>query len=152
MKNFEISTYKKVNVTDLTIKRISNFLTDNLTNEMETLINFFNQEYEWNNMFTIEDVKNRIKNKETLFILYYKKNAIGYVFFKIIDDDTCFGYNLYITKKIKKPKYSSYWFYNMVTNYMLCDYKKIKVEVDDWNWAIIDIIKNIGYYERCDNY
>lgn len=152
MKNFEISIDKKVCVTDLTIKRISNFLTTNLTNELKTLINFFNQEYEWKGMFTIEDVKDRIQNNETLFILYYKENAIGYVFFKIIDDNTCFGYNLYVTKKIKKPKYSAYWFYNMVTNYMLCEHKKIKVEVENWNLTIIDIIKNIGYYERYDNY
>jgi hypothetical protein len=34
---------------------------------------------------------------------------------------------------------------------MLCRYEKIKVEVEDWNWVIIDIIKNMGYYERRDD-
>jgi hypothetical protein len=120
---------------------------ESVINDINTLINQFNSEYVWDNMFNTNDVISRILENQTLFILYYKKNPIGYVFFKKIKNNSYFGYNLYVTKKTKKPKYAAYWFYNNVTDIILCDSERIEVQVDDWNWAIIDIIKNIGYYK-----
>jgi hypothetical protein len=96
-------------------------------------------------MFDIEEVENRIKNGHTLFILYYDSNPIGYVWFKKLDDNTCFGYNLYITKKVERPKHSSKWFYNKVCGIMLKEYNTIKVEIEDWNKVVFDLVESIGY-------
>jgi hypothetical protein len=80
--------------------------------DIHSLIDCFNKEYIWNNMFDMNEVKNRIKNGHILFILYYDSIPIGYVWFKKINDNVCFGYNLYVTKKINRPKNSAKWFYN----------------------------------------
>jgi hypothetical protein len=109
------------------------------------LINFFNQEYKWDGMFNIDDVKKRIINGHIMFILYYDNCAIGYVWFKEINVNTCFGYNLYVTKKIDRPKYSAKWFYNEVTGIMLKEYYTIKVEIEDWNKVVFDLVESIGY-------
>jgi hypothetical protein len=112
---------------------------------LNTLINFFNEEYLWDKMFNIKDVENRLKNKNILFILEYKNTPIGYVWFKEIDKQTCYGYNLYVTKKIFRPKNSANWFYNKVSGIMLENYKLIEVEIEDWNNVVFDIVEKIGY-------
>jgi len=114
-------------------------------NAIENLINYFNQEYTWDKMFNIDNVEERIRNGERLFLLYYDNTAVGYVFFKHIDEQTCFGYNLYVTKIINRPKDSAYWFYNEASGAMLNTYKFIKVEIEDWNQVVLDMVKKIGY-------
>lgn len=148
MITFEINKTNKLIDSQFFIKEITEYSEfDNATkDDMDTLITYFNEEYIWNKMFNIVDVASRILNGEKLFILYFKTIAIGYVFFKKIDDNTYFGYNLFVTKKEKRPGYAAYWFYENVTKYMLTNCNKIKVEIEDWNFTIIDIIKNIGYY------
>lgn len=114
-------------------------------NSIKTLIHYFNKEYNWDKMFNIDDVELRIKNGEKLFLLHYDNEAIGYVFFKHIDKDNCFGYNLYVTKVISRPKDAAYWFYNEVSGIMLNVYERIQVKIEDWNKVVIDIVEKIGY-------
>lgn len=116
-------------------------------NSIETLIRYFNKEYSWDKMFTINDVEERIKEGQKVFLLYYNTDAIGYVFFKHIDEKTCFGYNLYVTKVISRPKDSAYWFYNEASGMMLKTYDFIKVEIEDWNKVVIDMVEKIGYHK-----
>lgn len=116
-------------------------------NCIQTLIDYFNTEYKWDNMFNINDVEHRIKNGEKLFLLHYDNTPIGYVFFKHIDEQTCFGYNLYVTKVVKRPDNAAYWFYNKASGTMLNEYKSIKVEIEDWNEVVFYIVKSIGYTE-----
>jgi hypothetical protein len=112
-----------------------------------SLINYFNKEYKWDGMFDIGEVKTRITNGHILFILYYDTHPIGYVWFKELDDTTCFGYNLYVTKQIDRPKSAPKWFYNKVSGIMLKNYKTIKVEIEDWNKVVFDLVESIGYKE-----
>lgn len=114
---------------------------------IDNLILVFHSEYQWDDMFTIKDVEDRIKNNHTLFILFYDDIPIGYVFFKPVTDLICFGYNLYVTKKVKRPKYAADWFYNEVSGVMLKTYNQIDVEIEDWNGVVFEIVKNIGYKE-----
>jgi len=110
-----------------------------------SLIGYFNKEYKWDGMFDIEEVKNRIVTGHTLFILYYDVQPIGYVWFKELDDTTCFGYNLYVTKQIDRPTNAPKWFYNKVSGIMLEKYDNIKVEIEDWNRIVFDLVESIGY-------
>jgi hypothetical protein len=96
-------------------------------------------------MFDIEEVKNRIKNHHTLFVLYYDTKPIGYVWFKELNETTCFGYNLYVTKQIERPIDSAKWFYNKVSGIMLEKYNNINVEIEDWNKVVFDLVESIGY-------
>jgi hypothetical protein len=115
------------------------------------LIDMFNSEYQWDGMFGIGDVYNKIKDNHTLFILFYGDISIGYVFFKPITQSTCFGYNLYVTKCINRPKDSAKWFYNEVSGKMLKTYDRIDVEIEDWNSVVFSIVESIGYKEK-NNY
>jgi|688.fasta_scaffold107447_3 hypothetical protein len=145
--NYKINRNKKIVKSKFIVSSIIKNINEKETIDLQKLIDLFNSEYKWEGMFTIEQAIERIKNGQNLFILYYKNCAIGYVWFKEIDKQKCFGYNLYVTKKEKRPGISPYWFYKYVTDYMLVNYDTIEVEVEDWNLAIKDIIEMIGYYE-----
>lgn len=106
---------------------------------MKNLIQLFNSEYNWEGMFTIEDVLNRINDGQKLYILFLNLKEIGYIWIKEIDSETCFSYNLYVTKKIERPKNSAVWFISKVYEWNLLKYKKIKLQVDSWNHAAIGI-------------
>jgi hypothetical protein len=146
--------YYKLNKEDYIVEKklhIERLELDNIieleyfTPNIQFLIDSFNQEYQWDNMFDISEVENRITNGHILFMLYYEKQAIGYVWFKKLDDNTCFGYNLYVTKKVERPKHSSKWFYNEVSGIMLKEYNTIKVEIEDCNKVVFDLVEEIGY-------
>lgn len=128
------------------IKEISNekFLDDNKSH-ISYLIDSFNKEYKWDDMFNIDDVYDRIKNDNTLFLLFYNNQAIGYVFFKPITESICFGYNLYVSKLKERPEYSAKWFYNEVSGIMLEKYQTINVQIEDWNTVVFGIVESIGY-------
>jgi hypothetical protein len=97
-------------------------------------------------MFTLEDAVNRILvNGDNLFLLFMNTRVIGYVWFREIDLKTTFGYNLYVTKKINRPKSAPKWFYNKVSGIMLKNYDTIKVEIEDWNNVVFDLVESIGY-------
>ena len=115
------------------------------TPNIRFLIDSFNKEYQWDDMFDIDEVKNRINKGHILFILYYDNQPIGYVWFKELDKNICFGYNLYVTKQMERPKYSPKWFYNKVSGIMLKEYDTIKVEIEDWNKVVFDLVESIGY-------
>ena len=115
------------------------------TPNIQFLIDSFNKEYQWDGIFDIDEVKNRIDNGHILFILYYDNHPIGYVWFKELDKNTCFGYNLYVTKQIERPKDSPKWFYNKVSGIILEEYDTIKVEIEDWNKVVFDLVDGIGY-------
>jgi len=113
-------------------------------NSMKTLIDYFNTEYKWDGMFNIDEVKNRIISGLTLFMLYYDKQPIGYIWFKEIDKNTSYLYNLYVTNTIKRPNYSPLWFVNKTVFYILQYYKTITIETHEWNVAAIKIFYKSG--------
>jgi len=148
MKYYQLNRNEYIKEKQLTIERLEfeNIITfEYYEPHITSLINYFNKEYKWDGMFDIEEVENRITNGHILFMLYYEKQAIGYVWFKKLDDNTCFGYNLYVTKKVERPKHSSKWFYNEVSGIMLKEYNTIKVEIEDWNKVVFDLVEEIGY-------
>jgi hypothetical protein len=134
---------KELHIQRLNIDNIFSF--EYYEPQIVSLINYFNKEYDWDDMFDIGEVKNRIITGHILFILYYDKQPIGYVWFKELNKDTCFGYNLYVTKKIDRPKSAPKWFYNKVSGEMLNQYNTIKVEIEDWNDVVFDLVESIGY-------
>ena len=148
MKHYKLDKKNYIKEKQLHIERLE---LDNIialeyfTPNIQFLIDSFNKEYQWDGMFDIKEVEHRIKSGHILFILYYDTNPIGYVWFREIDKDTCFGYNLYVTKKIERPKDSSKWFYNEVSGIMLQQYNTINVEIEDWNHIVFDLVESIGY-------
>lgn len=148
MKYYQLNRNQYVNENRLTIERLEleNIIAfEYYEPHIVSLINYFNKEYKWDGMFSIDEVKNRIINGQILFILYCDKQSIGYVWFKELNQTTCFGYNLYVTKCIERPTYAPKWFYNEVSRTMLEKYNTIKVEIEDWNKVVFDLVESIGY-------
>jgi len=98
-------------------------------------------------MFNIDDVVHRINTGHILFILYYHTHPIGYVWFRELSSDVCFGYNLYVTKQIPRPNYAPTLFYRYTSGLMLQKYNSIEVEIEDWNSVVFELVENIGYKE-----
>ena len=150
MKYYQLNRNQYINKKQLTIERLEleNIIAfEYYEPHIVSLINYFNKEYKWDGIFDIEEVKNRIITGHILFILYYDKQPIGYVWFKELNETTCFGYNLYVTKQIERPKDSPKWFYNEVSGIMLEKYNNINVEIEDWNKIVFDLVESIGYTE-----
>ena len=148
MKYYQLNRNQYIKEKQLTIERLEleNIIAfEYYEPQIVSLINYFNKEYQWDDMFDIDIVKDRIDNGHILFILYYDKQPIGYVWFKELDDTTCFGYNLYVTKQIDRPTNAPKWFYNEVSRTMLEKYDTIKVEIEDWNKVVFDLVESIGY-------
>ena len=128
---------------ELTIHHVTNIST--YISDIQTLIDFFNLEYKWDGMFDIDECKNRINSGQYLFLLKLNDTPIGYVWFKKLTSDTCFGYNLYVTKQTPRPKYAPTWFYRKVSGIMLEKYNSIHVEIEDWNNVVFELVESIGY-------
>jgi len=118
---------------------------------MDWLIEQFNSEYKWDGMFTSSDVNQRISNNEDLFILYLGVTPIGYIWFKEENETTCSMYNLYISKIIKRPNFSSVWFINKVCFEMFKHYKKIETECEDWHITMQNTFNSSGFTKLSDS-
>lgn len=148
MKKYQLNKENYIKEKQLHIQRLelnNVIILEYRLPHMQTLIEYFNKEYNWGDMFTIDDVVKRINSGHILFILYYDEQPIGYVWFREIDTNTCFGYNLYVTHKVNRPANSADWFYNKVSGIMLEKYNTIDVEIEDWNRVVFDLVENIGY-------
>jgi hypothetical protein len=144
MQKYQLNKENYIKEKQLNIERLQfdNIIAlDYFTNNIQFLIDSFNKEYQWDDMFDIGEVKNRINKGHILFILYYDNQPIGYVWFKELNEDTCFGYNLYVTKQIERPTDAPKWFYNNVSGIMLEEYDTIKVEIEDWNRVVFELIE-----------
>jgi hypothetical protein len=147
MKHYQLNKENYIEEPDLNIIHIynKNWL-ESYKDSIQLLIEYFNQEYKWDDMFKLEEAVNRILvDGDNLFLLFMNTRAIGYVWFKEIDSKTTFGYNLYVTKQIDRPVDAPKWFYNKVSGTMLQQYDTIKVEIEDWNKVVFDLVESIGY-------
>jgi hypothetical protein len=74
MVQYQLNKENYIKEKQLHIERLelNNILTlEYFTPNIQFLIDSFNKEYRWDDMFDISEVENRIKNDHTLFILYY---------------------------------------------------------------------------------
>ena len=128
----------------------SNNWSEKYSSDIESLIKYFNQEYNWDGMFGINDVKVRLDNGDTLFILYQNNFPIGYVFFKELDVNTTFLYNLYITNVVQRSKFASIHFINNVCEEMLYKYDNIELECEDWHESAQKLFETIDFIKKND--
>jgi hypothetical protein len=71
MKHYQLNKEDYIEEADLHIVHIYNKMwSETYKDSLQLLINYFNEEYTWNEMFTIDDVINRIQTGDNLFLLY----------------------------------------------------------------------------------
>jgi hypothetical protein len=125
--------------------------SDEYVNVMDSLIKQFNTEYKWDGMFTLDDVIKRIDSGEHLFILFVSDTPIGYIWFKEITNSICSMYNLYISRLIKRPDFSSVWFVNKVCEEMIQHYDQIDTGCEDWHITMQNTFVLNGFTKLSDN-
>lgn len=146
MISFELDKSNYEESKDLSIIDISNrHKLDLLSDDIKLLINYFNKEYSWDNMFDYNDVQNRISKGHYLFILYYGHNAIGYVFYEPKENDEFYLYNLYVTNCYGRPSYSPIWFVNNTIKLLPKTFKKISCVCEDWHTSAHNVFKSNGF-------
>lgn len=142
-----------INIQELKIENIVNLGDyEKYKSSMQILIDYFNSEFKWDGMFTLNDIRNRIIDGHELNILFYNTKEIGYVWTKRIDNQTCFAYNLYVTKIIERPKESPICLLSFVYNNCLKVYKKIEMEIEDWNIAAYRVVLSLTDYFETPNH
>lgn len=147
MKWFALNKEDFIEVKELRYILIDNEILPQHKQSIELAIQYFNQQYNWDGMFTISDVETRLENKHKLFLLFYGEDIIGYIFYKEIDDSSCLAYNLYVTKIVQRPDYAAEWFYNKTSGYMLKLYNNIMCEAEEWNNRVHHIFFKSGFRE-----
>jgi hypothetical protein len=147
MKWFKLNKEDFIEVKELRYILIDKEILQQHTQSIELAIQYFNQQYNWDGMFTISDVETRLENEHKLFLLFYGEDIIGYIFYKEIDDSSCLAYNLYVTKIVQRPDYAAEWFYNKTSGYMLNLYTNIMCEAEEWNNRVHHIFFKSGFRE-----
>jgi hypothetical protein len=138
----------ELNINDCTLNSDLSVLEYNkneLFDDMRKLIAYFNSEYNWDGMFSFDDIKNRIDKGHLLFILYYGTESIGYVFFEPKKNNEYYLYNLYVTNKVKRPNYTAQWFVNKSINLLPKSTSKVTCLCEDWHFRAHDIFKLNGF-------
>jgi hypothetical protein len=147
MKWFKLNKEDFIEVKELRYILIDKEILQQHTQSIELAIQYFNQQYNWDGMFTISDVETRLENEHKLFLLFYGEDIIGYIFYKEIDNSSCLAYNLYVTKIVERPSYAAEWFYNKTSGYMLNLYNNIMCEAEEWNNRVHHIFFKSGFRE-----
>lgn len=146
MINLKLRVEDYLEVTYLMINEINlNNYDSSIKENMETLIKSFNTEYNWDLMYKINDVEDRMRIGHKLFILYFKEEPIGYVWYKKTDENTMHLYNLYVTKKTKRPKLSPKWFINICNGIVFKECTNITCECEEWNKSAQSVFYSNGF-------
>lgn len=110
---------------------------------IQTSIDTFNSEIEWESMWDLDDAEIRLLNKETLFILLDNNTPIGHVWY-----DQYYLYNAFVSKE--RCDGDSTWFiqetmWNMKDSHNL---SYIKLYVDSWNNRAIKFWEKLGFIKQ----
>tara|TARA_Y100000389_G_scaffold111004_1_gene108066 strand:+ start:615 stop:1079 length:465 start_codon:yes stop_codon:yes gene_type:complete len=115
-----------------------NFLEN--TSYIDTTINTFNSEIQWDGMWNRVTAHERVKQNHTLFILLENNTPIGHLWY-----DSDYVYNVYVSKERQDGDAS--WF---VQETMLLMNKEhsintFRLYVDEWNDRAKGFFEKIGY-------
>lgn len=106
------------------------------------LINEFNSEFEWDEMFTMDDVPVRFNEGCHLSILFYKNIPTGYCWFK-----EGWSFNLYVSKVRKRPQVLPLLYINDMTQDIVNKFGYVEYETDEWNTFMLKWATKGGYKE-----
>jgi hypothetical protein len=112
---------------------------------IEDCIYFFNDEIEWDGMFSLNQALVRISNGMVLYVCMGDTQPLGYVWFKDKEDKRLL-FNLFFRNKNVIKKYTGKEFVSSVIN----TYEKNKIivcEVDEWNEKSLKLFKKLGFQE-----
>lgn len=110
---------------------------------IQTCIDYFNSEIQWDNMFTLPVAINRINNGDKMFIGLYNDEIIGYCWLHQNTDLNYYIYNIFI-KTTDTPR--NYGATDMVY-FVIENYTNgfIEMDIDEWNIKSQHMANKLGF-------
>ena len=106
---------------------------------IESCIDIFNREIQWNNMFSLDVAFDRINNGEKFFIAYHEGELFGYCWLSSENKI----YNVFSKKTYHQRKYGATdMLYYIIKNHTT---GVITAEVDEWNYRSINVFNKLGF-------
>jgi hypothetical protein len=127
--------YTIIKVDNLNFERNKNYVLDSIHN--------FNSEIKWDNMFTLEESKNRVFNNMRMYIGLIDSEVFGHVWFKDYNDGV-YLFNLFVKNNTTNKTYTGTEFTSDIINRFETQYP-IYADVDDWNVKSIRLFKKLGF-------
>ena len=104
--------------------------------DIESVINLFNSEIEWDDMYSIDDCVERFNDGCFCFVLYQKQQPIGIHWYYDIRPNV-FGFNAFISKNKKNQNRISQKFFDTMCNILYKEgYQTYIAYCDDWNFKM----------------
>jgi len=110
--------------------------------DFQSLIDQFNSYIEWDQMFTLEDVIERIKNGYIVVLAFYNDKPVSYCF-----SNKGWIINLFVTKKTPRPNYTFLATSLKITEESFNRYNKAAYEAEEWNKPMFLVARTCGYTE-----
>jgi RimJ/RimL family protein N-acetyltransferase len=148
-----MKVFYTLNINDITLKDYQGvesieLFHANHPNVHRTISNF-NSLYNWDEMFTVDDVKTRLESGERLFLFYNLGKLVGHVWFSTKEHQkpSIYSYNIFIDKRLhnKESFDSTIYFSKCVEKLKKEGYEKIHVYVDEWNNASHQFCERMGF-------
>ena len=128
---------------EYTIIKVDNLNFELNEHHIIETINNFNSEIEWNNMFTLEESKNRVFNNMRMYIGLIDSEVFGHAWFKDYKDGV-YLFNLFVKNNTTTKNYTGTEFTSDIINRFETQYP-IYADVDDWNIKSIRLFKGLGF-------
>jgi RimJ/RimL family protein N-acetyltransferase len=122
---------------------LSNF--ENSCNLIDNSIKNFKSEIEWEELFTLDEARQRLTEGMVMYVGIIDFDVFGHVWFKNHNDGR-FLFNLFIRNQVEDKKYTGKEFLSDVI-YRFEDNKTIYCEVDNWNEKSIKLFKRLGFQQ-----
>jgi RimJ/RimL family protein N-acetyltransferase len=127
--------YKVILITLNNFKYYYTLIDDSIKN--------FNSELDWDNMFTLDDASQRLKDGMVMYVGMVDSGVFGHVWFKNHEDGR-FLFNLFVKNNVYNKTYTGKEFVSDIIYRFEYD-KTIYCEVDDWNEKSIKLFKRLGF-------
>ena len=108
--------------------------------KLKRALDEFQVELNWEDMWSMEDAKQRLKDGWYFNILEIDNKIVGWVWFNILENELC---NLYVHKDYRNTGYGEQLIYS-ITNLVNKERIDIYSKIDVWN------IKSINVFKKCN--
>lgn len=114
--------------------------------KLENEIKLFQEELNWNDMWNIEEVKDRLLNGWRFVIFKPSDEIKGWIWL----DSTNEPKNIYVNKDYRKRGIAKELYYEIHNICKKNNIEKIIGFIDDWNYGSRQCIESVGWYKISD--
>ena len=115
--------------------------------KLQSGIDEFNKQLNWDNMWTVTDAKARLKNNWWFYVIEEDNKYIGWAWFDTPNKQFC---NLYVHKDYRDRGYGKELTYKRLNECKKRDIQNVWMEVDEWNKPEQKITQELGWSPKIE--